>query len=275
MTIAELRKTKFTKRRMRMNRQFIRIRNLSFSYGKNEVIRDLNLDIMEGGITTLIGSNGCGKSTLFHLMTRNLGRKHGSISLLGKEIEDYKLKEFAQTAAIVHQYNTAPDDITVERLVSYGRIPYHTFGKSQTKTDEELIERAMKITGVYSYKDAYINELSGGQRQRVFIAMAIAQNTKILFLDEPTTYLDIRYQLEILNLIRDLNRKHGITILMVLHDNNQACSFSDQIIALNQQGQVAAQGAPEEILNSALFKKIYGISLDVTEYQGKKIVITA
>lgn len=250
------------------------INDLSFSYGTNKVIDNLNMELAEGKITTLIGANGCGKSTLFNLLTKNLKSQSGSISLYNENIDNIKLKEFAQKIAIVHQYNTAPSDITVEKLVGYGRTPYMTFGISKdTKADEEKVRWALEITNTYKHKDKAVANLSGGQKQRVFIAMALAQDTKVLFLDEPTTYLDIRYQLQILKLIRRLNKEFGMTIVMVLHDINQALYYSDEIAAM-RDGQIAAKGKPDEIITSELINKVYGVNLDVEIHNNKPFVIS-
>ena len=249
------------------------VRNLSFSYGKNWVIKDTSFQIEEGKITTIMGANGCGKSTLFNLMTRNLYPGKGNIFLRGKNIQNLALKEFARKVSIVHQYNSSADDITAERLVSFGRTPYMKLMQGRSEADERQIRWAMEVTNTEKYRDREISRLSGGQRQRVWIAMALAQNTKILFLDEPTTYLDIRYQIEILKLVRKLNREYGITIIMVLHDINQAIHYSDRIIGL-KDGHVAAEGAPDEMITPESIRELYGITLGVTEVEGEKFVLT-
>ena len=249
------------------------VRNLSFSYGKNKVLRDVSFKIEGGNITTIMGANGCGKSTLFSLMTKNLYPRKGNIFLSGKNIQNLSLKEFARKVSIVHQYNTSSDDITVERLVSFGRTPHMKMMQARTQEDEELIQWAMEVTNVEKYKSREVSRLSGGQRQRVWIAMALAQNTKILFLDEPTTYLDIRYQIEILELIQKLNDEYGITIIMVLHDINQAIHFSQEVIGL-KDGMVSFQGNPQEVINREGICDLYGIDLDVREIEGKKFVLT-
>ena len=249
------------------------VRNLFFSYGKNKVLRDVSFKIEGGNITTIMGANGCGKSTLFSLMTKNLYPRKGNIFLSGKNIQNLSLKEFARKVSIVHQYNTSSDDITVERLVSFGRTPHMKMMQARTQEDEELIQWAMEVTNVEKYKSREVSRLSGGQRQRVWIAMALAQNTKILFLDEPTTYLDIRYQIEILELIQKLNEEYGITIIMVLHDINQAIHFSQEVIGL-KDGMVSFQGNPQEVINREGICDLYGIDLDVREKEGKKFVLT-
>lgn len=248
------------------------VRNLSFFYGKNKVLKDTSFEIKEGKITTIMGANGCGKSTLFNLMTKNLYPRKGNIFLRGKNIQNLALKEFARKVSIVHQHNTSADDITVERLVSFGRNPYRKMMMRRSEEDEKLMDWAMEVTNVEKYRDRELSRLSGGQRQRVWIAMALAQNTKILFLDEPTTYLDIRYQIEILELVKKLNQQYGITIIMVLHDINQAIHYSDRIIGL-RDGHVAAEGTPDEIITSECIRELYGISLGITMIEGKKFVL--
>lgn len=250
------------------------VKHVSFSYGKNTILSDLSFAVKEGNITTVMGANGCGKSTLFSLMTKNQTPGKGKILLEGKNIANLRFIDFAKRVSIVHQYNSAADDITVERLVSYGRTPYQKMLGTRTKEDEELVERAMEVTGILPYRDREIAALSGGQRQRVWIAMALAQNTKILFLDEPTTYLDIRYQLEILELVKKLNREYDITILMVLHEINQAITYSDEVIGL-KDGSIVMQGKPQEVITAESMKELYGVSLKVVEVEGKKVVLTA
>ncbi len=249
------------------------VKGLSFAYGKHEVLKGLDLELHEGTITTLIGANGCGKSTLFNLMTKNLKPDAGELFLRGSNLSSLKLKEFARQVAIVHQYNTAPDDLSVEKLISYGRTPYRTMCLCKdVKEDEEKVQWAMEITQTVRYKEKPVSELSGGQKQRVWIAMALAQDTKVLFLDEPTTYLDIRYQLQILKLIRQLNREFGITIVMVLHDINQSLYYSDEIVAM-QGGKIIAQGLPEEIITTELVRTVYDVDLHIRGVDGKPFVI--
>ena len=249
------------------------VRGLSFAYGKNKVLKDVSLKIEEGKVTTIMGANGCGKSTLFSLMTKNLYARKGRIFLRGKHIQNLNLKEFGRQVSIVQQYNTSSDDITVERLVAFGRTPHRKPMQGKSEEDERLVEWAMEVTGILEYRDREVSRLSGGQRQRVWIAMALAQNTKILFLDEPTTYLEIRYQIEILELVRKLNKEFGITIIMVLHDINQAIYFSHEVIGL-KDGIVEFQGSPEDVIDRQSIKELYGIELDVTQIDGKKFVLT-
>lgn len=256
-----------------MSDNVFQIRGLSFAYGKHTVLKGLDFDLHAGRITTLIGANGCGKSTLFHLMTKNLRPDAGRILLRDQDISACRLRDFARQVAIVHQYNTAPADLSVEKLVAYGRTPYQTMGLSpDPEADAEKIRWALEITHTDKYRDKPVAELSGGQKQRVWIAMALAQGTQVLFLDEPTTYLDIRYQLQILHLIRQLNREYGMTIVMVLHDINQSLHYSDEIVAMSD-GQVCAHGLPEEIVTPQLIRRVYDVDLAIRPVDGKPFVI--
>lgn len=256
-----------------MSDNVFQIRGLSFAYGKHTVLKGMDLDLHAGRITTLIGANGCGKSTLFHLMTKNLRPDAGRILLRDQDISACRLRDFARQVAIVHQYNTAPADLSVEKLVAYGRTPYQTMGLSpDPEADAEKIRWALEITHTDKYRDKPVAELSGGQKQRVWIAMALAQGTQVLFLDEPTTYLDIRYQLQILHLIRQLNREYGMTIVMVLHDINQSLHYSDEIVAMSD-GQVCAHGLPEEIVTPQLIRRVYDVDLAIRPVDGKPFVI--
>ena len=259
--------------RLQEEKPAMEVRDLSFTYGSNQILKDISLMIKEGKITTIMGANGCGKSTLFSLMTKNLNPNRGKVFLHGKNIKNLKLNEFARKVSIVHQYNQAADDITVERLISYGRTPYMKLMGGKSEEDEKLIDHAIEVTGLEEFRNRELSQLSGGQRQRVFIAMALAQNTKILFLDEPTTYLDIRYQIEILELVRKLNREFGMTIVMVLHDINQSIYFSDKIIGL-AGGKVIVEGEPEEVITEESIHELYGIDLKVARVDGRKFVLT-
>jgi len=248
------------------------VKDVSFSYGKNQILKGASLEIPKGKITTILGANGCGKSTLFSLMTKNLNPDKGRIFLGKKNISNLRLNEFALKAAIVHQYNTVADDMTVERLVSFGRTPHLGLMGIQGDEDEKYVEWAMEVTNITEYRNREISRLSGGQRQRVWIAMALAQDAKVLLLDEPTTYLDIRYQLQILRLIRRLNEEYGFTIIMVLHDVNQSLYYSDEIVAL-KAGKCIAQGSPQQILTGELIQKVYDVTLKVSDIDGKRFIL--
>ncbi len=249
------------------------INHLDFSYRRGApILTDVSLPLAQGKITTIIGANGCGKSTLLRLMTKNLTPTRGSLLLDGKNLEDYPLKRFAQTVAIVHQKNSAPDDLTVEGLVAYGRIPHAQLLGRTGAEDVAKIQWAMTATGIADLAQRTLGTLSGGQRQRAYIAMALAQGTRYLFLDEPTTFLDVRYQVEILRLVRHLNERYGITIAMVLHDINQALAYSHEIIGL-KSGRICVQGAPRQVITSAVIRELYDIELEVFDRGGTLCVM--
>lgn len=255
------------------NSNLYKVQNLNFAYGNNVIFDDFNMEMKKGIVTTFLGANGCGKSTLFGILTKNLKPSNGIITFRGEDLEKMKLKNFAKEVAIVHQKNTAPGDITVKKLVSYGRTPHKVLGAlKRDDKDEEKINWALDVTNLSEFKDRAISQLSGGQMQRVWIAMALAQETEVLFLDEPTTFLDIKYQLDILKLVRKLNKEHKMTVVMVLHDINQALSYSDEIIAL-RSGKIIAQGNPSEIVNGGLLKDVYGVELNIIEAEGQFCVV--
>lgn len=250
----------------------IEVRDLRFSYGDNLILDGIDLGIRRGKVTTIMGGNGCGKSTLFNLMTKNLVPDAGKVFLKGRNIKNIQLKDFARQVAIVHQYNTASSDITVEDLVSMGRTPYLNAVAVPTLDDYRMIEWALEVTGTAEFREREVSRLSGGQRQRVWIALALAQDTDVLFLDEPTTYLDVRYQLDILDLVRMLNHQYGITIVMVLHDINQAIHYSDVVVGL-KDGHVVVEGAPDEVISHETIAELFDIDLAVTEFHGHKYVL--
>lgn len=250
----------------------IEFRKVSFGYGRELVLDEVSLCIERGKITTIMGSNGCGKSTLLDLMTKNLEPRSGEIFLRGRNIRGMRLKEFAREVSIVRQDNTAAADITVEALVAMGRVPYLKRITAPAEEDERMVTWALEVTGTAGFRGRELASLSGGQRQRVWIAMALAQGTGILLLDEPTTYLDVRFQLELLDLVRKLNRELGLTVVMVLHDINQALYYSDTVIGL-KGGRVLVSGDPSEAITSETVAELFGVKLEVAEYRGKKYVL--
>src|SRR5690625_1984440 len=239
------------------------IKNITFAYqDKINRLHHVNSEIKQGEITTIIGPNGSGKSTLLGVMTNNYQPQKGHIILNGKEINRYKPKELAKTIGVVHQKNIAPADLTVEKLVYYGRLPHKNIFSPSSKEEEEKLEWALKSTGLYEKRQMTIDTLSGGQQQRVWIAMALAQDTPFLFLDEPTANLDIYYQYEILELVKQLNENYGLTIVMVLHDINQAIQYSDSIIVM-KQGNIIKKGTPASIVSKQLIQDVYGVNVAV------------
>lgn len=232
--------------------------DISIGYGEQMIVKNLSVTIPDQKITTIIGSNGCGKSTLLKAVTRIISYKSGSVLLDGKDISKESTKTLAKKMAILPQTPESASGLTVGELVSYGRFPYqNSFGRL-TKRDYEVIDWALEVTGTLEYKFRPVDALSGGQRQRVWIAMALAQETEIIFLDEPTTYLDMAHQLEVLELLQKLNREQQRTIVMVLHDVNQAARFADHIIAL-KNGEIIKAGACEEVIIPEVLQQVFQI----------------
>ncbi|MBE6066787.1 MAG: ABC transporter ATP-binding protein [Clostridium lundense] len=242
----------------------ISTKNLSISYGNIDIVKDLNLNIPKGKITTIIGANGCGKSTILKTIARILQPKSGAIYVNGKDIQGQSSKEIAKVMAVLPQTPQAPKGLTVDELVAYGRFPHQSgFGKLQ-KEDREVIDWALEVTGIKEYKNRPIEALSGGQRQRVWIAMALAQETEILLLDEPTTYLDLAHQLEILKLLQDLNKKQNRTIVMVIHELNNAARFADYMVGV-KKGKIVCHGSAEEVMTKENLKEIFNIDAEVVK----------
>jgi iron complex transport system ATP-binding protein len=236
--------------------------NLRIGYGEMDIVKNLNIEIPDGKITTIIGPNGCGKSTVLKTMSRILTAKSGSVYLDGKEIFKESTKKIAQKLAILPQSPDAPEGLTVAELVSYGRFPYQKgLGKLKDE-DKEVIEWALQVTGIAPFKDRPVDALSGGQRQRVWIAMALAQETDIILLDEPTTYLDLSHQLEVLELLHHLNVAENRTIVMVLHDLNQAARFAHHIIAM-KDGEIIKKGKAEEIMTPQVLRNVFNIDAEI------------
>ena len=242
----------------------IEIKNLSFNYTPNKTIfSNLNLNIKKGEITTLLGKNGCGKSTLIKLLSKNITNYAGNIFLENKELKSYSLKELAKKLSIVYQNNATPQEITVFDMVSFARLPYQNiFFYKKTKEDIEKINFALKETDLIEYKNTIVSELSGGQLQRVYIAMCLAQDTEIIILDEPTTFLDIKYQKSIMKLVKRLNQELHLTIIMVLHDINQAITYSDNIVAL-LDGEIIKNDKAHTLLDEELLNKIYDTAIKI------------
>ena len=227
--------------------------------GTKRHLNGVTTAIQKGKITTIIGPNGCGKSTLLSVMARNNRPVEGQARLENRDLVEYKPKEFAKKFAIVYQQNDIPHDLTVEKLVMFGRMPYASLLKKKTQEDEEAVTWALSCTNLLGKRESDLSALSGGERQRVWIAMALAQKSEMLCLDEPTTYLDIYYQLELLELVKELNEKHGLTIVMVLHDINQAIRYSDHIIVMND-GNIIAEGEPRNVITKEIIKEVYGVN---------------
>nr|WP_242033403.1 ABC transporter ATP-binding protein [Phormidium sp. FACHB-592] len=233
-------------------------RKLTLAYDGTVVISDLDLAIPAGKITVLVGSNGCGKSTLLRSLARLLKPTRGTVYLDSASIFKLSTKEVAKRLGILPQGPIAPEGLTVRDLVAQGRYPHQSWLQQWSKEDEWLVEQALAITNMTVLADRSLDTLSGGQRQRAWIAMSLAQDTEILLLDEPTTFLDLAHQIEVLDLLYELNQTKGRTIVMVLHDLNQACRYAEHLVAI-AQGQVVAQGAPDQIMTEALVQEVFGL----------------
>ncbi|EEX94752.1 iron-dicitrate transporter ATP-binding subunit [Vibrio orientalis CIP 102891 = ATCC 33934] len=235
----------------------IKTQQLCVSYGKDTVIENLDLEIPEGKITALIGPNGSGKSTLLKTLCRINKGFVGHLSVFDKPIQHYADKELAKYISLLPQVLTTPEDITVRRLVEYGRSPYLSYWGKLTQDDHQKVDKAIEETQIQSLVDKKVDALSGGQRQRVWIAMVLAQDTPIVMLDEPTTYLDLSHQVELMKLIQKLNAK-GKTIIVVLHDLNQACRYCDHLVVL-KSGKVATTGSPEHVFTESLLRDVFDL----------------
>ncbi len=236
--------------------------NISVNYGKKRVLSGFYAEIPKGKIVTIIGQNGCGKSTLLKTISKAVTPKEGMVIFRDQKLKEYPPKQLAQKIAYLSQVHESPPDIDVRTLVSYGRYPYSRFGKGLTKADAEVIDRALSLTGLTALQGRVLSTLSGGERQRAWIAMTIAQEPEILILDEPTTYLDVSYQVEVLELVKQLNLKLGMTIVMVLHDLNLAARYSNLLLAI-KKGRLYAFGKPPEIVNEKNLKNLFEIEAAV------------
>jgi iron complex transport system ATP-binding protein len=241
----------------------LKTNSLTLSYGETPIIDNLDLTIPKGKITVFIGGNGCGKSTLLRSMARLLKPKSGSVLLDGDAIHKMSTKEVARQLAILPQGPEAPEGLTVLQLVKQGRYPYQNWLKQWSDEDEKKVQAALEATQMTSFAERQVDSLSGGQRQRAWIAMTLAQDTNTILLDEPTTYLDMTHQIEILDLLFELNEKEERTIVMVLHDLNLACRYAHNIVAVRNK-TVYAQGIPEDIINCKLVQDVFQMECQVT-----------
>jgi iron complex transport system ATP-binding protein len=235
---------------------------LAVGYDQREIIHDLSVRIPTGKITVIVGANACGKSTLLKTLARLLKPSKGTVMLDGKSIQQVSTREVATKLGLLPQSPTAPEGITVADLVGRGRYPHQGWIRQWTKADDEAVAAAMISTDVLEIADRPIDELSGGQRQRVWIAMALAQETNILLLDEPTTFLDLTHQFEVLDLLVDLNKRDDRTIVLVLHDLNQACRFADHLIAM-KDGDIVCEGDPREVITEQIVEDVFGLAVRI------------
>jgi iron complex transport system ATP-binding protein len=237
-------------------------RGITLAYGDREVVRELDLTVPAGEITAIVGANGCGKSTVLRALARLLKPKAGAVLLDGDEIHRLPSRDVARRLGLLPQSPTAPEGIVVADLVGRGRHPHQRFLARWSAADYTAVADALDATGIADLADRAVDELSGGQRQRVWIAMALAQETDILLLDEPTTFLDVTHQIEVLDLLTDLNRARGTTIVMVLHDLNMAARYADQLVAV-RGGSIHAAGRPADVITPPIVREVFALECEV------------
>jgi iron complex transport system ATP-binding protein len=240
----------------------LRARELTLAYDDRTVVHELDLAVPDGKVTVIVGPNACGKSTTLRALGRLLKPSGGSVLLDGTALAQLPTKRIAQQIGLLPQTPVAPEAITVADLVGRGRQPHQRWWQQWSEADERAVREAMERTDVAALAERAVDELSGGQRQRVWIAMALAQDTELLLLDEPTTYLDISHQVEVLDLVRQLNHERGRTVVVVLHDLNQAARYADHLVAM-KAGRVVAEGAPAEVVTEELVREVFGLDCTV------------
>ncbi len=241
-----------------MNNPTLHTQQITLKYGERTIIQNLSLDISKPEIVTIIGPNGSGKSTLLKALCRLLEPASGTVYLNSKDINKMSTEEVARTLAVMAQSANAPAGTTVEELVCYGRMPYRKFFDGMSHEDKQAVEEAIAFTELAPLRTRLVHTLSGGERQRAWLAMALAQKPKILLLDEPTTYLDVHHQLELMELVVRLHKEMGLTVIMVLHDLNHAARYSERLIAL-KKGVIMADGATEEVFVQPIIEELYDV----------------
>ncbi|WP_424870525.1 ABC transporter ATP-binding protein [Streptomyces sp. SAI-229] len=249
-------------RRSTVNR--LSAENVTLAYDQRVIAEQLSVEIPDNSFTVIVGPNACGKSTLLRALSRMLKPSEGRVLLDGQVIQSMPAKKVARTLGLLPQSSIAPDGITVGDLVGRGRYPHQGLLRQWSAEDERVVQESMVRTGVAELAERYVDELSGGQRQRVWIAMALAQQTPLLLLDEPTTFLDIQHQIDVLDLCADLHEEQGRTLVAVLHDLNHAARYATHLIAL-RGGKVIAQGAPKDIVTAGLVEEVFGLRCQVID----------
>jgi iron complex transport system ATP-binding protein len=242
----------------------LRADGLRLAYGGRDVVHGLDLVVPSGRITAIVGANGCGKSTLLRGLARLMRPRAGRVLLDGRSIAELPTRQVAKRLGILPQSPVAPDGLTVEELVGRGRYPHQTAFRRRSAGDEAAVEAALRATRTAELRSRPLDELSGGQRQRAWIAMTLAQETEVLLLDEPTTFLDLAHQIEVLDLLADLVANDGRTVVMVLHDLNLACRYADHLVAM-REGRIHAAGEPRAVVDAALVQEVFAIASRVIE----------
>jgi len=242
--------------------------NLTKSFGVNTVFTGVSFMVDKGEKIGLVGVNGSGKSTVMKAVTRLLKYTKGTVYLDGEDLKNVNAAVLARCMGVLPQRHNAPPDFKVRDLVGYGRVPYQKWYQRNSRQDDEIVDWALKVTGTWALRDKFINECSGGEAQRVWIATVLAQQPDILFLDEPTTYLDIAHQQETMRLVKKLNRENGIGVVMVLHDLSQALEVSDRIIVI-KNGRKYSEGSPLEVITPQMLREVYNVECDVLQIPGR------
>jgi iron complex transport system ATP-binding protein len=237
---------------------------VTVGYGGDPVVCDLTLDVPDGQVTTIVGPNGCGKSTLLRTLARLLRPTSGRVRLDGQAIDAVSTREVSRRLALLPQSPLAPDGLLVRDLVGRGRHPHQRWFRQWSPDDEEVVETALRMTDTWDLRDRALDQLSGGQRQRAWIAMTLAQDTDLVLLDEPTTFLDLAHQVDVLDLVTKLNRERGRTVAMVLHDLNLATRYSDLVVVM-KDGAVVTQGSPRGVFTTELLADVFGLRADVLD----------
>ncbi|WP_456275037.1 ABC transporter ATP-binding protein [Bacillus sp. AK031] len=240
---------------------------VTYDHSEHFELKEISMTISTGEIISLIGPNGSGKSTLLRLMARLLAPKEGSILLDGEAIHRMKTRDVAKQMAMLPQMHDHFLDLTVKELVEFGRYPHQKSRAALTDKDRDVVDWALEVTNMKGYTHRLLPSLSGGERQRAWISMAIAQQPNVLLLDEPTTYLDIAHQLEVMELVQQLNRTQNMTIIMVLHDINQAAEYSDELFVMNH-GKIQYEGAPDQVMSAEMFQSVFHIDVDIHKSDG-------
>ncbi len=247
----------------------IKATGIQIGYGNNVIVENIDVEVFKGQITTIIGPNGSGKSTVLKALTKLLPHREGDIILGDKKLKDYKQKDFAKLIGVLPQKHSAPPDFRVRELVSYGRFAHQKWHKQNSEEDDEIVDWAMDMAGVSHMAERSIHACSGGESQRIWIATVLAQQPQLLFLDEPTTYLDISHQLDTMKLVKKLNASSDMGIIMVLHDLSHALEVSDRIIVI-KNGKKYAEGSPKEVITEKMMREVYGVSCQILHIEGRK-----